>query len=122
MPGKKRTLLQDLEILLEKNKKGMENMNLMHRLFISRYDIHKVTAQKLIDDINGKPVSYSDRDFLTARSKKSPIHKLIVKHKNKLPQQFVQQRRMVTFEHLDAVIDGREREQTYGSAQSLLSM
>lgn len=122
MPGKKRTLLQDLEILLKKNSMRMDNMNLMHRLFISRYDIHKVTAQKLMDDINGKAVSYSDRDFLTARSKKSPIYKLIVKHKNTLPHQFVEQRRMVANEHLDAVLEGREREQAYGNPQPVLSV
>lgn len=117
MPGKKRTLLQDLEIFLGNERKKMETLNLTHRLFLSRYDIHKAAAQKLIDDLNGKPVTYSDRDFLTARAKKSPIHKLIVKHKNKLPPQFVQQRRMAANEHLDAVLEGREREQAYGSVR-----
>lgn len=111
---RKKTLLENLDSLIKKiTKTGREAQIINHIIFDSRNRQTLQVAVKLRDDINGKPVTYGDSDFLLASSSKNSIGKLLAKHKDKLPKQFAEQRSKVTDEHLDGVLHGTEQEESY---------
>lgn len=107
----RKTLAADLDALIKKiTKTGRDAQILLHRVFDNANRQELEMAQKLKDDINARPVIYTDADFILARNPRNAIGKLMANHKNSLPQQFVAQRKLVTDVHLDGVIRGTEKE------------
>ena len=111
---RKKTLLDDLNKHIKQvTKTGAQAEILNHLLFDLRNRQTLQLALKLKDDIHNSPVIYSDADFLLARNPRNIIGKMMTKHNDSLPAQFTQQRSNVTDEHLDGVLGGTEKEETY---------
>lgn len=109
----RKSLKEDLEDYIKNKNKQITESDYILLKVRWMHDPNKRTALKLIDDLNGCEVTYTDYDFVIATMMKSPIHKILMKHRTQLPSQYKEQRSKTTHAHLIAVRKGTEEAQEY---------